>query len=213
MPRGRSRRVEPSDDDESDSESEITFTQSQSRSQQRSKSQKSTQDDSRSSAVLREYVTKTVKMVLPYGMSKHPVKRAELTNNAMNGDQRATGQVIAKTKEVLEKIYKMDLVELKEAKTKQFICVATQPALTEEEFTEEQQAEMGLLFLILEYIYMKNGEITDVTLFEYLSRFEIYLDQEHEVFGDVKHLIHDVFTKQHYLNFVKHVAEGSNVEK
>lgn len=209
MPRGR-RRAAPSDDDMFDSDSELTFTQSQPRSQNKTKSQKVA---SQPAVNLNEFVTKAVKMILPYAVSKLPVKRAELTNQAMNGDQRATAQVLAKAKEMLAETYQLDLIELKQSKTKQFIIVGKQPALTIEEYTDEQLPELVLLYLILEYIYMKNGEVTDGTLYEYLARFEIFMDNDHEYFGDVKHLIHDVFTKQLYLNFVKNISEGSNVEK
>lgn len=211
MPRGR-RRVAPSDD--SDSDSELTLTQSQppKSSQNKSKSQKVTQA-SQSAVNINEFVTKTVKMVLPYAVSKLPVKRAELTNQAMNGEARATGQVLEKAKEVLAQIYQLDLIELKESKVKQYIIVSSQPAVTIEEYTDEQLPELVLLYLILEYIYMKSGEVTDIALYEYLARFEILMDEEHEYFGDVKHLVHDVFPKQHYLSFVKNITEGSNVEK
>lgn len=207
MPRGR-RRIVPSDDDVSD-ESEPDYSQSQSRS----KKSKNSQQDASQSANIHEFVNKAVKMILPYAVTKHAVKRAELTNQAINGEQKFTAQVLTLARKQLNEIYNLDLVELHETKVKQFIVVSKTPAAIFDEYTDDEKPEIILLYLILEYIYMKSGEVPDTTLFEYLSRFEIYQDQEHEFFGDVKHLINDVYTKQHYLSFVKNIAEASNVEK
>lgn len=207
MPRGRPRRSAV--EEEEDSDSDFTFTQSQNRSQNKSKVKKVPEHVN-----VDKYVTKTVKMLLPYAVLKHPVKRAELTNNAMDGYQPVAATVLEGAKEVLNDIYQLDLVELSESKVKQYICVATQPALTEEECTEDQLSEMGVLFVILAYIYMKGGEVADLTLYTYLARFDILLDQKHhKVFGDVKHMIQDVFTKKKYLKFTKMTSEGSNIEK
>lgn len=207
MPRGRPRRLAV--EEEEDSDSDFTFNQSQNRSQNKSKVKKVPEHVN-----VNKYADKTVKMLLPYAVSKHAVKRAELTNHCMDGYQPVAATVLEEAKEVLNNIYQLDLVELSESKVKQYICVATQPAFTEEECTEDQLSEMGVLFVILAYIYMKGGEVADLTLYTYLTRFDILLDQKHHnVFGDVKHMIQDVFTKQKYLKFTKMTSEGSNIEK
>ncbi|XP_063698510.1 melanoma-associated antigen B16 [Culicoides brevitarsis] len=210
MPRGRARRPLTSDNDDDDSEQEISQSQSRGR-----KSQKLSQTpkEAISSAQMNNFVTKTVKMLLPYAASKLAVKRADLTKEAMNGEQRVAAQVISLARDKLNQIYDLDVVELKEPKIKQFIVVSMKPAAIFDEYMEDEKPEIVLLYLILEYIYMQNGEISDSVLYEYLRRFEIHLDEEHEYFGDVKHLINDVFPKRHYLTFVKHISEGAHTEK
>lgn len=213
MPRGRRRAVS---DDESDSDLEVTQATQASRTQNRTKSQRMTQtqeSSSHSNEQLKEYVRKVVKIALQHATTKLPVKRAELVNEAMNGDARIFASVLQKARQKLGQKFQMDFIELRDAKVKQFICVSKQPAFVVEEFTDEQLRDLTLLYLILEYIYMKNGEVGESTLYEYLARFEIHMNEDHEYFGDVKQLVRDDFVKQQYLSFVKHVAEGTNVEK
>uniref|UniRef100_A0A336LS02 CSON013517 protein n=1 Tax=Culicoides sonorensis TaxID=179676 RepID=A0A336LS02_CULSO len=160
-----------------------------------------------------ELVSKTIKFILPYASSKFPFKRIDIINNALIGNATIFPKVMEKVKKELNEVYQLDLVESKDSKsTKQYLCVAQTPALIIEELTETQLSQITLLFIILSYIFMKGGEVTDTSLYEYLERFEIYLEKVHDYFGNIKSLIQSIFTKQHYLNMAKSVTEGSHKE-
>jgi hypothetical protein len=56
----------------------------------------------------------------------------------------------------------MDVELLTDLKSsKQYISYSTFTSSSASEFNEEQRRELALLFLVLSYIYMKGGEITE----------------------------------------------------
>ena len=81
------------------------------------------------------------------------------------------------------------------------------------ELDEEERKELAVLYIVLSYIFMKNGTITDQALYDFLEKLNISMDEENEIFGDVKKMIQDTFVKQQYLNRIKQTVEGLNEEK
>jgi len=80
-------------------------------------------------------------------------------------------------------------------------------------WSEKENAQMGLIFIILGLILMSNGKVTDELLFKFLKSLGLYEDEKpgkskpvidadvNETFdNDIKKFINDVLvTKQHYL--------------
>lgn len=209
----RSRRP-PSESDYSEEE-ELDFSQSQaSRRGKPSTSQAVRQDDEPEN--MANLVTETVKLILCFSNTRTPFKRIELVKIAMNNltSPKHIAKVLQQAKETLESVYNMELHDVKSIKaSKELICIAKHSFKCMEELSEEDVAEMTLLHLILEYIFMKGGEVSDVTLWEYLGKLEIHRNEEHEFFGDVTDLIENVFQKQLYLHSEKVTSEGSTADR
>ena len=75
-------------------------------------------------------------------------------------------------------------------------------------YTPEDQAHLGLLFLVLSVIYMNNGQAKQDALFLFLEKLGLY-DRENDkkevpLFGNVKTLIEKEWgQKQHYIKVDK----------
>lgn len=106
----------------------------------------------------------------------------------------------------------MKVHEVKDEKNaKLYLCIASETASSEDEYTLQQRRESRLLFLVLTYIFMKNNEVMDSTLFAFLRKMDID-DEPHEFFGYFKKTINETFIKQMYLKREKYQMESADNE-
>lgn len=124
---------------------------------------------------------------------------------ALNGEQKNFAPHLDGATKLLKDIYGFQIHDLKNAT---FIMTSESSACSPDEFTREQKSQYTLLHLILSFIFMRGGQVTEVSLWEYLSDFEINPGR-HDYFGDVKKLVEETFVKQLYLDRVKQAVENS----
>lgn len=81
------------------------------------------------------------------------------------------------------------------------------------QLSKAQNVERQLLLLVLPFVRMKDGEVTELSLFNFLEKFGITGDC-HEHFGEYRKTISDKFIHQMYLkqNVVK-VDDKKHTEK
>lgn len=126
-------------------------------------------------------------------------------------------------------IYKVDGIKSGQL----FICVATAANPCALAVTEAEEKTLPVLLLVLAYIYMKGGQLSDRELFAHYSNWydstfssfrpdsvlgllekcdirNAETGEPHPLFGDVRKLVLDVFVKQLYLRKTKQTLEGSN---
>lgn len=155
----------------------------------------------------------TVKLIIQYGSTGLPFKRADLVKHALNGDQKHFTVVFEEACNELRKIYGLQVNEVQGRGGIQFYISNTTPVYHDHEYRLQQKRESILLFIILAYIYMKNGQVADTSLKIFLEKLGIDCEELDENFGAVQSLITDKFVKQHYLTIAKVEVEGTRGER
>ncbi|XP_002730906.1 non-structural maintenance of chromosomes element 3 homolog [Saccoglossus kowalevskii] len=107
----------------------------------------------------------------------------------------------AKTK--LKQVYGMEMAEVQHGKQKAYILLNNLDMTGTEDYIDSSPDEpkMGLLMVVLSIIFMSGSVITEFSLWHSLKKLGIYKDKSHEVFGDVKKLLTQEFTRQTYLDY------------
>lgn len=105
----------------------------------------------------------------------------------------------------------MHLNEIKEKSGKFFLVTSELTPTSVNEFTASQREEYRLLFIVLSYIFMKGGRVTDAVLFGFLKKLNVE-DEPHEYFGNFRKLITEKFVKQMYLVREKIEMENTNTD-
>ncbi|XP_058124650.1 non-structural maintenance of chromosomes element 3 homolog [Anopheles ziemanni] len=183
-------------------------SQSQSRSSQR------TRLDSTGSAESVDeshHVANVVKTILNLSINKAIIKRSDITTIALKSDNRLYNRVISDALEVLRDVYGYELVDVENKNQKSMIlCSVLEPA-TFLELNDSYRRKYTFLFIVLGYIFMKNGTVPESILWEFLQTVGIDEQREHSYFGDVQKL-YESFIKQAYILRTKQSVEGMNEE-
>lgn len=109
-------------------------------------------------------VTNLVKLFLNYSSTKLPIKRADITKH-VHITAKNFSQVLSDAKLKLEIIYGLEVEELTTKSGKVYILYSkVKTNFKSLLFTPDQRSELGFLFLILSFIFMKNGEVTESKL-------------------------------------------------
>lgn len=108
-------------------------------------------------------------------------------------------------------VYGYKLIETDRNKT--FILVSTVACGSILDISEDYRRKYTLLYLILGYIFMKNGEVPEQGLWDFLAKLNITDEGEHHFFGNVRKLITETFLKQAYLIRKKQIVEGMNDDR
>ncbi|NWI18305.1 NSE3 protein, partial [Crypturellus soui] len=100
----------------------------------------------------------------------------------------------------LPQVFGLQLVEV-DTKHHVYILVSTLPRTEGENLRQDDQtAKLGLLAVILSFIFMKGNSAKDGAVWEFLRRLRVHPGERHEVFGDVRKLVMEEFVRQKYLD-------------
>lgn len=181
--------------------------------QTQSQTQSLTQAQRATESLPREVIDRKVSDFIQYMLimetKKNPVKRADLYKHVLKEHKPILPEVLRRGKVKLEEIFGFELVEVEhstgKSKTKFYFLLNTLDSeLTAGLVRVPDQTKYGLLFVVLALIFMNEGTMTDGQMWNLLSKLGIDHDEkDHPVFGDVKKLIMQDFTKQLYLDCVK----------
>lgn len=158
-----------------------------------------------------QLVINLVKVILNLSVNKHPIKKVDLVKNALGGNSRIFPKVIPQVMSELTDVYGYKLIETDRNKT--FILVSTIPCGSILDMSEDYRRKYTLLYLILGYIFMKNGEVPEQGLWDFLAKLNITDQGDHSYFGNVRKLITETFQKQAYLVRKKQIVEGMNDDR
>ncbi|XP_030415540.1 non-structural maintenance of chromosomes element 3 homolog, partial [Gopherus evgoodei] len=103
--------------------------------------------------------------------------------------------------QVDQKGFGLQLVEI-DSKHHIYILVSNLPRLEVENLKQDDcTANLGLLTVILSFLFMKGNAAKESAVWELLRRLQVDPGVKHEVFGDVKKLVTEEFVCQKYLEY------------
>ncbi|XP_025069462.1 non-structural maintenance of chromosomes element 3 homolog [Alligator sinensis] len=162
----------------------------------------------RSQGQVDQKVSELVQFLLVKDQKKIPIKRAGSQcfpppPKKVIGDYRDVyPEIVNRAGWTLQKVFGLELKEM-DTKPHMYILVSTLPRLPGDSFKQDDRtAKLGLLAIILSFIFMKGNSVKEVAVWEMLRRLRVDPGERHEVFGDVKKLVTEEFVRQKYLEYL-----------
>ncbi|NXI83019.1 NSE3 protein, partial [Rhipidura dahli] len=144
-------------------------------------------------------VSELVQFLLVKDQKKIPIKRADMLKNVIREYKDAYSEIVNKAGRTLQEVFGLQLVEI-DTKRHTYILINNLPRAKGEYLCREKEKEkMGLLLVILSFIFMKGNSVKDSALWEFLNLLRVYPGKQHRVFGDVRKLVMEEFVRQKYL--------------
>ncbi|NXB14249.1 NSE3 protein, partial [Rhagologus leucostigma] len=142
-------------------------------------------------------VSELVQFLLVKDQKKIPIKRSDMKNIIHSGP--AYSEILNRAGRILQEVFGLQLVEIG-TKRHTYILINNLPRAEGEYLCRAKEKEkMGLLLVILSFIFMKGNSVKDGALWEFLNLLRVYPGKQHRVFGDVRKLVTEEFTRQKYL--------------
>ncbi|NXO21594.1 NSE3 protein, partial [Cisticola juncidis] len=141
-------------------------------------------------------VSELAQFLLIKDQKKLPIKRADILKHIIREYRDAYSEIVNKAGRSLQEIFGLKLVEI-DSKRHIYILVNS---LANSEGKCQEKEKMGLLLVILSFIFMKGNSVKDSALWEFLHLLRVYPGKEHGVFGDVHKLVTEEFVRQKYLD-------------
>uniref|UniRef100_A0A674GXL7 MAGE domain-containing protein n=1 Tax=Taeniopygia guttata TaxID=59729 RepID=A0A674GXL7_TAEGU len=158
-----------------------------------------TQVERRSQEQLNQKVSELVQFLLVKDQKKIPIKRADILKNIIREYRDAYSEIIRRADRTLQEVFGLQLVEI-DAKRHIYILINNLPCAEGEQLCRDKEKEkMGLLLVILSFIFMKGNSVKDSALWEFLHLLRVYPGKQHSIFGDVRKLVAEEFVRQKYL--------------
>ncbi|NXU01758.1 NSE3 protein, partial [Buphagus erythrorhynchus] len=170
-------------------------------------------------------VSELVQFLLVKDQKKIPIKRADMLKNIIREYKDAYSEIVNKAGRtlqevwgarqrkgggfwgetprgltlVLPQVFGLQLVEI-DTKRHIYILINNLPRAEGQYLCRDKEKEkMGLLLVILSFIFMKGNSVKDSALWEFLHLLRVYPGKQHSVFGDVRKLVTEEFVRQKYL--------------
>ncbi|XP_074874736.1 non-structural maintenance of chromosomes element 3 homolog isoform X3 [Buteo buteo] len=143
-------------------------------------------------------VSELVQFLLVKDQKKIPIKRADMLKKVIREYKDVYSEIVNRAGKTLQQVFGLQLVEID---TKHHIYILTSDlprAEGENLHRDNQTAKLGLLLVILSFIFMKGNMAKDGAVWEFLRRLRVQPGERHEVFGDVKKLVTEEFVRQNY---------------
>ncbi|NXJ58517.1 NSE3 protein, partial [Spizaetus tyrannus] len=150
----------------------------------------------RSQDQVNQKVSELVQFLLVKDQKKIPIKRADMLKKVIREYKDVYSEIVNRAGKTLQQVFGLQLVEID---TKHHIYILTSDlprAEGENLHRDNQTAKLGLLLIILSFIFMKGNTAKDGAVWEFLRRLRVQPGERHEVFGDVKKLVTEEFVRQ-----------------
>ncbi|NXW64470.1 NSE3 protein, partial [Eurystomus gularis] len=148
---------------------------------------------------LSQKVSELVQFLLVKDQKKIPIKRADILKKVIREYRDVSSEIINRAGRTLQEVFGLQLVEI-DTKHHIYILISNLPRVEGEDLCRDNQtAKLGLLIVILSFIFMKGNSAKDSAVWEFLRRLRVQPSERHEVFGDVKKLVTEEFVRQKYL--------------
>ncbi|XP_055645871.1 non-structural maintenance of chromosomes element 3 homolog isoform X1 [Falco peregrinus] len=140
-----------------------------------------------------------VQFLLVKDQKKIPIKRADMLKKVIREYRDVYSEIINQATRTLQQVFGLELVEI-DAKHHIYILTSSLPRAEGENLCQnDETAKLGLLTVILSFIFMKGNSAKDSAVWEFLRWLRVKPGQRHSVFGDVKKLVTEEFVRQKYL--------------
>ncbi|XP_054033164.1 non-structural maintenance of chromosomes element 3 homolog, partial [Dryobates pubescens] len=144
-------------------------------------------------------VSELVQFLLVKDQKKIPIKRADILKNVVRECRELYPEVLRRAGRTLQEVFGLQLVELDPRQHSYILTSCLPPDGAEGLWGDPQRAKLGLLMVILSFIFMKGNSAKDTALWEFLRRLRLYPGEHHEVFGDPRKVVAEEFVRQKYL--------------
>ncbi|NWJ02830.1 NSE3 protein, partial [Crypturellus undulatus] len=145
-------------------------------------------------------VSELVQFLLVKDQKKIPIKRSDILKKVIGEYKDVYSEIVNRAGRTLQQVFGLQLVEI-DTKHHIYILVSTLPRTEGENLRQDDQtAKLGLLAVILSFIFMKGNSAKDGAVWEFLRRLRVHPGERHEVFGDVRKLVMEEFVRQKYLD-------------
>ncbi|KAK2510809.1 hypothetical protein Q9966_016809 [Columba livia] len=189
--RKRSRGLGPSQGGDGDEDFNLSPTPSHSQLQRNL--------ERRSQDQINQKVSELVQFLLVKDQKKIPIKRIDILKKVIGDYRDVYSEIVNRAGRTLQQVFGLQLVEI-DTKHHVYILTSDLPRVEGENLHRDNQtAKLGLLIVILSFIFMKGNSAKDGAVWEFLRRLRVQPGERHEVFGDVKKLVTEEFVRQKYL--------------
>ncbi|KAM9112665.1 non-structural maintenance of chromosomes element 3 homolog isoform 2-T2 [Pangshura tecta] len=146
-------------------------------------------------------VSELVQYLLVKDQKKIPIKRADILKNVIKDYRGIYSEIIKRAGRTLQQVFGLQLMEI-DPKHHIYILVSNLPRLEVENLKQDDcTAKLGLLTVILSFLFMKGNAAKESAVWEMLRKLRVDPGVRHEVFGDVKKLVTEEFVRQKYLEY------------
>ncbi|GAB0202334.1 non-structural maintenance of chromosomes element 3 homolog [Grus americana] len=153
----------------------------------------------RSQDQVNQKVSELVQFLLVKDQKKIPIKRADILKKVIREYRDVYSEIINRAGRTLQEVFGLQLVEI-DTRHHIYILTSNLPRAEGENLRRDNQtAKLGLLIIILSFIFMRGNSAKDGAVWEFLRRLRVQPGERHEVFGDVKKLVTEEFVRQKYL--------------
>ncbi|NXL68739.1 NSE3 protein, partial [Chordeiles acutipennis] len=144
-------------------------------------------------------VSELVQFLLVKDQKKIPIKRVDILKKVIREYKDVYSEIVNRAGRTLQQVFGLQLVEI-DTKHHIYILTSCLPRVEGENMHRDNQtAKLGLLMVILSFIFMKGNSAKDGAVWEFLRRLRLQPGERHEIFGDVKKLVTEEFVRQKYL--------------
>ncbi|XP_034611714.1 non-structural maintenance of chromosomes element 3 homolog isoform X2 [Trachemys scripta elegans] len=146
-------------------------------------------------------VSELVQYLLVKDQKKIPIKRADILKNVIKDYRGVYSEIIKRAGRTLQQVFGLQLMEI-DPKHHIYILVSILPRLEVDNLKQDDcTAKLGLLTVILSFLFMKGNAAKESAVWEMLRRLRVDPGVRHEIFGDVKKLVTEEFVRQKYLEY------------
>ncbi|XP_048695037.1 non-structural maintenance of chromosomes element 3 homolog isoform X2 [Caretta caretta] len=126
-----------------------------------------------SPAQVDQKVSELVQYLLVKDQKKIPIKRADILKNVIKDYKSVYSEIIKRAGRNLQQVFGMQLVEI-DAKNHIYILVSNLPRLEGENLKQDDcTAKLGLLTVILSFLFMKGNAAKESAVWEMLRRLRV----------------------------------------
>ncbi|NWV59470.1 NSE3 protein, partial [Malurus elegans] len=144
-------------------------------------------------------VSELVQFLLVKDQKKIPIRRADMLKTVGQKYKNYT-EIVNRAGKTLQEVFGLQLMEI-DTKLHTYILIDNLPRAEGEYLCKDKEKEkMGLLLVVLSFIFMKGNSVKDSALWEFLRLLRVHPGKPHKVFGDVRKLLMDEFARQKYLD-------------
>lgn len=175
----------------------------------------SSDDEDYNTQQSRHLLKEMVKAILLLDQSKKPFKQTDIYACMTEKPARKLSRTLINDAIKSLREMGMNLVEAESTSNKSFILVSyTRPLPFVSKYAStEEQADRLLLVIVLAFIFMKEGSVSEEALLQHLEKLNIHEENHaHDLFGSVKKKVFTEFVEQLYLKVKKSSgADGNEV--